>query len=167
MQINGEHRLQCVRRIKKKYLPVSVSFDNTGDCLAISMIDGVVEIWDVCSMKPIYTLKGHTGSVLKAVWSPSHRNTLASFANDGTIRVWHPHSMPSTRSANVIQLKAQLRDISWQQSSGTQTATSLLASVDSRSTLRLYSPKHDYRQLYVGRSMGDRVALGHKTLVCG
>lgn len=113
-KINAEHRLQCIRRIKKKYLPVSISFDNTGDCLAISMIDGVIEIWDVSTMKPIYTLKGHTGSVIKSIWSPSHRNTLASFSNDKTIRIWHPHSMPSTRSANIIQLTANTQVISAQ-----------------------------------------------------
>ena len=50
-------RLQCIKRIKKQYLPISISFDNTGDCLAISMIDGSIEIWDVETMKPIYSLK--------------------------------------------------------------------------------------------------------------
>ena len=56
-KINTEHRLQCIRRIKKKFLPLDVSFDNTGSCLAIAMVDGIIEIWDVKTMKPIYTLK--------------------------------------------------------------------------------------------------------------
>ena len=161
-KINAEHRLQCIRRIKKKYLPVSISFDNTGDCLAISMIDGVIEIWDVSTMKPIYTLKGHTGSVLKSIWSPSHRNTLASFSNDKTIRIWHPHSMPSTRSANIIQLTSNTQDIEWQK---TTSRSTLLSSVDNKNTLRLYSSLEDYKQIYVGRSMGDKLAFGQQSLI--
>eukprot|EP01084_Bolivina_argentea_P198239 339524_1 len=160
-KINSEHRLQCIRRIKKKYLPLSISFDNTGDCLAISMIDGVIEIWDVSTMKPIYTLKGHTGSVLKSIWSPSHRNTLASFSNDQTIRIWHPHSMPSTRCANIIQLTSNTLDIEWQK----RNSAPLLSSVDCRNTLRLYESTQDYQQIYVGRSMGDKIAFGEQSLI--
>ena len=164
--LHRKHRVNAQLFLREvvilEYLPVSISFDNTGDCLAISMIDGVIEIWDVSTMKPIYTLKGHTGSVIKSIWSPSHRNTLASFSNDKTIRIWHPHSMPSTRSANIIQLQSNTQDIEWQKTTSRDT---LLSSVDNKNTLRLYASGEDYKQIYVGRSMGDKLAFGQQSLI--
>ena len=144
-KINSEHRLQCIKRIKKKYLPLDISFDNSGQCLAsklllciilcvclcalnilllleniVAMIDGVIEIWDIKTMKPIYTLKGHTGSVLKVKWSLNDRNTLVSYANDKTVRIWHPHSPPSTRNDIKKILPNSITDIDWQKGSALQ-----------------------------------------------
>ena len=69
---------------------------------------------------------------------------------------------PSTRSANIIQLTSNTQDIEWQK---TTSRSTLLSSVDNKNTLRLYSSLEDYKQIYVGRSMGDKLAFGQQSLI--
>ena len=47
-------------------------------------------------------------------WSPCDRNTLVSYSNDQTIRIWNPHSMPQYRLSFKQLLPNNIVDISWQ-----------------------------------------------------
>eukprot|EP01084_Bolivina_argentea_P051990 95541_1 len=61
-----------------KAADISISFDNM-DYLMVSRLDGVIEIWDVSNINPIW--RGDTGSVLKIVWSPSHLHYMVKLTS--------------------------------------------------------------------------------------
>lgn len=50
--------------------------------------DQAVHLCDIRTGKSIWQLKGHTGRVLDAKWSPGQQHTLASGGDDGAIRLW-------------------------------------------------------------------------------
>ncbi|ETO19090.1 hypothetical protein RFI_18148, partial [Reticulomyxa filosa] len=93
---------------------------------------------------------GHTGSVLNVQWSPAHRNLLASYANDQTIRIWHPHSgSKSWDRCHVVKQaakheKEQIIDMKWQ---NITTTSPLLGYSDTNGTLRLLNVQNLHSQI--------------------
>jgi WD40 repeat protein len=57
--------------------------------MALSGVNGDVEIWDLQSWHKLRTLRGHTASVHVLEFSPDG-NRLASAAGDESIRLWNP-----------------------------------------------------------------------------
>jgi len=66
----------------------SVCFSPDGKVLASKDSKyNVVRLWDIESMKLLYTLEGHTSKVNEVCFSPDGK-TLASASDDGTVKVW-------------------------------------------------------------------------------
>ena len=49
--------------------------------------DGVVYLWQSGSLAPVGTLRGHSGYVTSAAFSPDVQ-TLATASNDGIVKLW-------------------------------------------------------------------------------
>lgn len=69
----------------------SARFNDDGTLLVSASSDRTIRVWDVNTLKEIYSLKGHTSAVNSAVFSPDGRH-IASASSDKTIRIWDTHS---------------------------------------------------------------------------
>ena len=83
-----------------RHAVLSLSFSPDGKMLASASDDNFMILWDVSTLRAGSTsipqpsgeaLKGHTGGVTSAVFSPDGRD-LASVSDDHTIRVWEAKS---------------------------------------------------------------------------
>lgn len=88
----------------------SVAWNSSGDCLAAGSEDRDVCIWKLESTKPMAELKGHSGPVKKARWSPINSNMLATASNDGTMKIW---DVRTGRAASSVGTKAAAECMSW------------------------------------------------------
>lgn len=56
--------------------------------LATGLQNGVIKIWDVFTVTPVFDLHGHEGVVRNLVFPPNGTLTLISSSRDKTLRVW-------------------------------------------------------------------------------
>jgi eukaryotic-like serine/threonine-protein kinase len=61
-----------------------------GTYLAIGDSDFTVQVWNVATVRNVYTYSGHTSDVLAVAWSPDGPDgkRIASGSSDGTVQVW-------------------------------------------------------------------------------
>ncbi len=61
-----------------------------GAYLAIGDSDFTVQVWNVATVRNVYTYSGHTSDVLAVAWSPDGPDgkRIASGSSDGTVQVW-------------------------------------------------------------------------------
>jgi serine/threonine protein kinase len=67
----------------------SVSFDPTGNTIAMAVEDGSIRLWDWPSRSVKSTVEAHRGSIWSARFSPSGE-ILATAGDDGLIKLWKP-----------------------------------------------------------------------------
>jgi eukaryotic-like serine/threonine-protein kinase len=65
----------------------AVAFSPNGQYLAVGRDDSTVEVWDVASVKNVYTYFGQTTDVFTLAWSPDGQR-IASGSGDGTVQIW-------------------------------------------------------------------------------
>jgi WD40 repeat protein len=82
--------LQEEWRLPVEGLVMHVSTSPKGDRLAVSMVDGRIDVLEARSGKVLHSLLGHTEGVYDSSWSPDG-SRLVTASEDMTIRIWDPH----------------------------------------------------------------------------
>jgi serine/threonine protein kinase len=67
----------------------SVSFDRSGETVAMGVEDGLVRLWDLATQNIKETLNAHRGNAWVARFSPRD-DLLATAGDDGLIKLWKP-----------------------------------------------------------------------------
>ncbi|RPB28440.1 WD40 repeat-like protein [Terfezia boudieri ATCC MYA-4762] len=68
----------------------SIAWNNLGNRIGCGLTDRLVRVWNPEKPEIRYSteLKGHTGTVERIQWDPTHSDRLASASTDGTVRFW-------------------------------------------------------------------------------
>jgi WD40 repeat protein/tRNA A-37 threonylcarbamoyl transferase component Bud32 len=85
---------------KHKGWVLSVAFSPDGRRLASASQDETVIVWDTATGESVQTLRGHSGLVWRAVFSPDRNRPeeLASASRDGTVILWDLRTGRPTRT---------------------------------------------------------------------
>ena len=79
---------QITEQVRTGPAPVAVvGFSPDGSRVVSGSKDGLIQIWDAAGLRPLATLRGHSGEVTSAAFSPDGR-TLASASADLSVRFW-------------------------------------------------------------------------------
>ncbi len=80
-----------VRRRPRHNLGILAALSGDGRRLALAGRGPEIALWDVASMKPLPSLRGHVRDVTALAFAPDGA-TLASASADGTVRIWNPET---------------------------------------------------------------------------
>jgi WD40 repeat protein/serine/threonine protein kinase len=69
------------------HLGTYLAYSPDGRYLAMTSLEGLIELWDTGTGQKVNTFKGHAGEVNSIAFSPDGTR-LASAGSDGTLRVW-------------------------------------------------------------------------------
>jgi WD40 repeat protein/energy-coupling factor transporter ATP-binding protein EcfA2 len=67
--------------------PRAIAWDPSGTQLAFASRDDIIHVWDVVDSRELFSLEGHSDSVLDIAWNPDG-TLLASVSGDHTMRIW-------------------------------------------------------------------------------
>jgi WD40 repeat protein len=86
-------------RARAAQVALRLAFSPDGRRLVAGGEENTVKIWDVQSSEELKSLRGHTGDVWAAAFSPDPGGRwVASAGEDGTVKVWDSHSGKLVRS---------------------------------------------------------------------
>jgi WD40 repeat protein/tRNA A-37 threonylcarbamoyl transferase component Bud32 len=93
---------QEARRILPAWVPLGftmLAFSPDGRRLVVGGEENTVKIWDVTTGGVLQTIRGHSGEVLAAAFSPDPEGRwVASAGEDSTVKVWDSHTGTLVRS---------------------------------------------------------------------
>lgn len=90
----------------------SVSFDPSGDTIAMGVEDGTVRVWDVATKSIETTFNAHRAAVWSSLFA-RHSDLLASGGDDSTIKLWNQSSSEPIKvfkQSNAVRSLAFSRD---------------------------------------------------------
>ncbi|CEH12471.1 U5 snRNP-specific protein-like factor and related proteins [Ceraceosorus bombacis] len=105
--------------IQVGYPVTAVEFSEDGSQVYVAGLDNDVHIYDLTQKSILYTLRGHTDTVLSISLSPQGTH-LASSSSDGSIRIWDvrpfaPEPLPGQKGNARLQKTLQGLSIGFEQ----------------------------------------------------
>jgi WD40 repeat protein len=86
-------------RVKVGQVALKLAFSPDGQRLVAGGAENTVKIWDVPTGRELQTLRGHSGDVWVAAFSPDPDGLwVASAGEDSTVKVWDSHAGTLLRS---------------------------------------------------------------------
>jgi WD40 repeat protein len=104
---------QITAQVRTGPAPVAVvGFSVDGSGLVSGSKDGLLQIWDAAGLRPLATLRGHSGEVTSAAFSPDGR-TLASASADRTVRLWDLDAGRQAAATPPLPVKGQVKCVTF------------------------------------------------------
>lgn len=89
-----------------------IGFSPDGTMLAACSASGEVAVWDVPSLRPAWTVKGHAQSALTLAWNP-FKPELASGGQDGVLRLWKGRTGETWASLPIGTQGSWVEQVAW------------------------------------------------------
>jgi len=86
-----ENKVKTIKKLNEKWTDHEKSiwaavYSEKYNKLVTCGDDGIIKVWDISTMKQLYSLTGHTGGITKSI--SLRDGNVATGGEDGTIRIW-------------------------------------------------------------------------------
>lgn len=81
----------------------SVKWSLDGNLVASASTDQVIKLYDIRSMRELYTLKGHGKEACSLDWHPTHPDLLVSGGGEGSMHYWSLRASDPTTPIHSIE----------------------------------------------------------------
>lgn len=93
------------------------------DLLATGSFDGTIKVWDVTTLKAVYTSAGNEGIIYCLSWSPSELNSIAASTSKKGAFIWDMQKGKVSQRFTEHKADANIYSIAWNQKNVQRIAT--------------------------------------------